>query len=225
MLLHFPAVEGSMTQMNVVDTESCPHILTDMVAAAFPQPASMDTLVQSLAPDTVEVFESGIYTVVLATDATAIPGALDQVPKPKRPALNDRLFDWYSEQFPGWPVALCCFANRDARRATPMLWWYEPRFPGCLFAPAIDSHTCGVPDLNHSVDVDHRVVFGIPAGGLGAPVGYSDRLPEPVRALLPFHVTGVTYVGARLPNADFVVSVDSLDHGVPTVERRVLPAA
>ena len=78
---------------------------------------------------TPATLDSGIYTVVLASDAAVIPRALDQVPRSKRPAPNEKLFSWRSRQFPGWPVALCCFDNRDVRHATPMLWWYRPRFP------------------------------------------------------------------------------------------------
>lgn len=40
-----------------------------------------------------------------------------------------------------------------------MLWWYELVHPDVLFAPAIDSHTGGVPSLDTPVDVDHWVVL------------------------------------------------------------------
>ncbi|MDH3752513.1 MAG: hypothetical protein OEU32_01475 [Acidimicrobiia bacterium] len=225
MLLHFPATPGSMSQANAVDTESCPHILSDMVRALFPPVASVN-FAQALPVDaTAEVFDSGIYTVVLASDASAIPDALQRVPGAKRPAANDELFAWYSRHFAGWPVALCCFDNRDAHHATPMLWWYEPRFPELLFAPAIDAHTGGLPDLDASVDVDHRVVLGTIDGDGGMPVRYSDPLDDDVGSLLPERVVGADFAGSRLPNGDFVTAVESIRRGSPRIERRVLGVA
>jgi hypothetical protein len=225
MLLHFPATPGSMSQANVVDTESCPHILSDMVKALFPPTVAADAAQRLTPTQSVEVFDSGIYTVVLASDASAIPLALHRVPRPKRPAVSDVLFTWYARQFPGWPVALCCFDNRDARHATPMLWWYEPLFPEFLFAPAIDAHTGNPPDLDDAVEVDHRVVLGATRSGAGMPVEYSDPLPAELRSLLPACVVGTSYSRVLMPNGDFVATVDSVRRGEPEIQRCILGAA
>lgn len=225
MLLHFPAVPSSMSQRNVVDTESCPRILRDMVAALFPAVAdAIPAKRMTLAP-TVEVFDSGIYTVVLASDASAIPGALDRVAPQRRPDVKPKLFSWYARHFRDWPVALCCFDNREARHATPMLWWYEPRFPDLLFAPAVDAHTGGPPDLERPVDVDHHVALGSTDGDSGVGVTYSDPLSDEVRSLLPTHVVGASYVNVRMDNGDFVAPVESVRRAQPRIERRVLLAA
>ncbi len=97
---------------------------------------------------------------MLAQDALAIPDALNQVPKEKRPKLNRALFEVYAEWYPTWTLALCCFNNTEAKRALPLLWWYEPMFPEELFLPALDSHTGDVPKLDGTVRVDHIVAFG-----------------------------------------------------------------
>lgn len=94
MLLHFPAVPASMTQANVVDTERTPEILRDIVKPL--EAMERQTFAWSAsAPASrhVEVFRSGIYTVVLASDAGEIPDALDRVPPRKRPPLNRILFE------------------------------------------------------------------------------------------------------------------------------------
>ncbi len=222
MILHFPAVPASMTQANVVDTEACPRILADMVRALAPPVAAAAAPQASFTPaPAVAVFEHGIYTVALASDARAIPAALDRIPDRRRPALNPALFDWYGATFPGWPVALCCFDTTDAARATPMLWWYEPAYPEVLFAPGIDAHTGATPDLRAEVTVDHWVVFG---SSRGAPVLYRDSVPDEVIALLPDRVAGVR-LRRRMRNADFVIPVDGVDDEEPAVQRRLLVGA
>lgn len=227
MILHFPAQPGSMTQANVIDTAGCPKLLDDMrLALRGPMVATAAPAQAAPTADHVEVFESGIYTVVLASDARAIPGALDEVPARKRPPLNDELFAWYHATFPGWPVALCCFDNADKRKATPMLWWYRPLFPEWLFAPAVDAHTGAAPDLTAKVRVDHWVIAGSYAmePGDGAPVRYRDALPPHMEAWLPDQVVGSFHRG-MLANADFVLPVEAVRAGRAPTERRLLTAA
>jgi hypothetical protein len=224
MVLHFPAVPGTMSQANVVDTERCPRILRDMVASLRPVDETFSFGLAAAAAAPVQVFESGIYTVVLAEDARQIPGALDRVPTEERPPLNHRLFDWYAEAFPGWPIALCCFNTAHAVKATPMLWWYEPIAADRLFAPAIDCHTGEIPDLGAAVEVDHWVIFGSSEIDGGAEVRYSDSIPIEVARYLPARVVGKEVTG-RMPNADFVAGADDVREGRPDLRRNVLAAA
>ena len=222
MCLHFPAVPGSMTQANVVDTEGCLRILRDMVAALqVTVAAKVDSLQPTRAQ--VEVFESGIYTVALASDARAIVDALDRIPDRKRPPLNPVLFDWYHATFPGWPVALCCFDNTERALATPMLWWYEPAHREWLFAPAVDAHTGAVPDLSAPVPVDHWVVAGSSEmeEQAGSAVHYRDAVEPELAAYLPDRVVG-SYHRGRLPNADFVIPVEAVRAGRPAATRALL---
>jgi hypothetical protein len=123
-------------------------------------------------PDAV-VFTQGVYDVVLARDARYVPQALERVRPDKRPPLADAIFRAYSEWFPDWPVALCCFNTVDRARAEPLLWWYRPRNPAVLFAPALDAHDGRPPDLREQVPVDHTVIFGSDrlAGGVRVPYG------------------------------------------------------
>lgn len=165
MILPFPAVPRSMSKANVLDTKNCPDILKDIAKALMPPPMKAQSYGRSafMMPQSaaVEVFEAaGIYTVVLAQDARLIPDALNQVPIEKRPKLNPKLFEAYAKWYPDWTFALCCFNNKEAKDALPMLWWYEPMNPEKLFMPALDCHTGNIPTLNTSVLVDHSLAVG-----------------------------------------------------------------
>jgi hypothetical protein len=173
---------------------------------------------------TVQVFDTGIYTVVLAEDARDIPSALDRVPPEKRPALNPELFEAYAAWYPGWTMALCCFSNADAVLADPLLWWYEPMRPEVLFAPALDCHTGRVPDLRQDVAVDHALVVAARDLRGAVRVRYSDDIPDSVK---PYLAAGV--VGARLAgwmrNGDFVLRLAALQRGDFLPQRLPPPGA
>ena len=225
MILQFPAATA-MGEANVVDASGCKNVLKDIVASVKPQPKGMsrsfDDDDDGVCFSTPIVFDTGIYTVVLARDPRDIPDALRRVPIEKRPALNPEIFAAYAEWYPGWQIALCCFNNADAIEADPLLWWYEPAFPDVYFAPALDSHTGGVPDPKAMVDVDHAVTFMSKAGN--APVvAYSDALTLDVRALLPTHAIG-RELKSRMRNGDFQIDKADADAGRFSVDR-VAPGA
>ena len=96
-----------------------------------------------------------------------------------------------ADTFPGYPVALCCFDNADARRAGPLLMWYRPIFADRLTVPALDAHSGGPPDPDALVRPDHWVLVGLddPPEGWGAPVWYR-REPGPLAPFLPRRVIG-----------------------------------
>jgi hypothetical protein len=213
MILPFPARPGTMSRANVVPTEQCPNILRDMAKAIRGRYRSFSA---DSAGGSVEVFDTGIYTVVLAADARAIPDALDQVPPEKRPPLAAALFDAYAAWYPRWTVALCCFNNRESARATPLLWWYEPLHKDRLFAPALDCHSGDVPDLDAHVTVNHTVAWGSDRmrqeGTEQELVSYQDVVPAAVRPYLTPRVIGEVYAG-KMPNGDFVFPVRQVRKG------------
>src|SRR5436190_12920281 len=177
MLLHLPA--AGMNSANFLDAGETPYILRDLINSVRPAYASA-------VPAGVEVFDYDVYTVVLAADPRAIPAALEQVPPEKRPTLAPELFRFYADRFPGYPVALCCFDNADARRAAPLLMWYRPIFADRLTAPALDAHTGRAPDPGALVRPDHWVLVGLddPPEGWGARVWYRAD-PGPLAPFLP----------------------------------------
>lgn len=215
MLLPFPAVPGSMTKDHVLSTEDCPKILQDMADAVAPVfQASSDPMCRSVSvlPPKVYIFDSGIYTIVLAEDARVIPVVLDRVPAAKRPVLNPALFNAYAKWYPRWTMALCCFNNRRAKRATPLLWWYRPMFPDKLFLPALDCHTGDVPDLQTQVKVDHVVAVGSHALDGGTPVRYRDRVPEVIAPYLSQRLLGER-CNESMWNGDFWCRTESVRAG------------
>lgn len=229
MLLHFPAQE--MSQKNFEGTSHSEHILADMREAIAPKPQALPVDFAPMGPvaaaaQAVEIFGRGIYTVVLARDARAIPSALEQIPVHKRIAPNQPLFDFYADHFPGYPIALCCFDNQEARDADPLLMWYRPLDPDHFVLPALDSHTGAVPDLNEEVEVDHWLILGsdeMPEH-VGVPVRYSDRhMRTRVRLLLPSRVIG-THMQGKMRNGDFALRYQDVLRGDLSRIERVQPA-
>ena len=162
LIIPFPAIPKTMSAANMIDTRQNPAILKDLARAAKNKSEeSKSFLGNQPTGRNVEVFEaSGIYSVVLAHDIKEIPDALHQVPKEKRPQLNYKLFAKYAEWYPDWTFVLCCFNNREAQEALPMLWWYEPLFPQKLFLPTLDGRSGEAPKLNESVAVDYTMMVG-----------------------------------------------------------------
>jgi len=241
MFLPIPAVPGSMSEENLIDTSKCQHILTDMEANVLDYINRVNKLTvwagngpAELKSD-VEVFSSGIYTIVLAQHARDIPSAISKVPEKKRPALNEKIFDAYERWYPNWTFALCCFDTTEAKQADPMLWWYKPMNKEELFFPALDCHTGEVPSLSANVDVDHMLIASSPSFDAacdkvgyfnpvrwykgqqeGMPyvphsaVNYSDWfVPSSVRDLLPKYVFGSQFRGSK-KQGDFVISTKDL---------------
>lgn len=234
MFLPIPAVPGSMTDKNLLDMSKGKHVLADMENACRFQtrgasrPGALP-LSYGLAPR-IQVFEHGVYTVVLAQHASDIPAALARVPVSKRPALNQKIFSAYEKWYPNWTFALCCFDNKDEQIAEPMLWWYQPQYPNVLFFPALDAHTGDVPKLNEEVDTDHFLAASSPkldellarTGPDFGKVHYSDHdLPSNVKALLPKNVIGQQFKD-KVSNGDFVMSCKDVRAG-NFYPRRVVP--
>jgi hypothetical protein len=85
---------------------------------------------------------------------------MDRIPENKRPQINPELLAWYEKTYPGWSLALCCFDNKDKKKAEPLFWWYKPIDPKNLFFPAVDSHDGNPPDLTKKVPADHIILLG-----------------------------------------------------------------
>ena len=205
MLLHIPSKTG-MGPHNFIAMTDFPSVLDDMVEALLPK---RKTFTRTLEPDlsarSVQIISVGIYTIVLANNASDIPAALHMVPNDKRPRLNLDLIDFYSKNMKGYVVALCCF-NKSAK-SEPLLFWYEPKNPNFFHMPALDEHTGKAPDLNAYVDVDHWLIASHYLMTGGVPVNYSDNIPSSTRMYLPERVIG-RHVMGLYPNGDFGMDVE-----------------
>lgn len=235
MLLPIPAVKGTMTKNNILDTSKAKHILEDMRRAVSAPPAGRGVMIggaarKAAAP--VQVFEHDIYTIVLAQDANDISKALSQVPQSKRPEMNKEIFDAYSKWYPGWTFALCCFDTKDEAKACPMLWWYKPANEEELFFPALDAHDGKPPVLDAEVDVDHALIASSnkmrgnaqtrvssnsqptpPIYDDSHPVSYfDDPMPPSLKTILPMRVIGHSLTGSY-KNGDFVFAIKDVRKG------------
>jgi hypothetical protein len=220
LILHFPALE--MTQANFIDSTGCRGIFGDLKRATIPEPSIRrgPPLLCSLSTGpSVEVFDHGIYTVVLAKNARDIPKALERVPSAKRPDISGELCEFYATYRHGWPIALCCFDNKQAQKAQPIFVWYKPMNWNVLIAPGIDCHTGAVPDMQAKVHVDHRLFFAVQGMRNGRKVNYSDHVTrEQMRDFLPEFAVGVELNDQRI-NGDFVVKHSEILEGRPVIRR------
>lgn len=222
MILPIPAVAGSLSEANMVDTSDSPAILQDMartVAKQFQRPSAGGRGLLGGTSKSVMLFDKGMYTVVLAESASSqeIAEALESVPQEKRPEISRVLLQAFAEWYPGWPLAICCFNGTKVERPDPLLWWYQPRHPEVVFFPALDSHTGGVPDLDANVARDHILVLGVSAdfdrpASFVVPEWKSDGLPmTAIRGLMPSWIWGSVLYRSRTKNGDFIIPVDALN--------------
>jgi hypothetical protein len=240
MLLHVPAT--GMTPANFVDTRQCPRVLRDMVDALAPptrgwRPMPEDCVAVAGGPPPVQIFDHDIYTVVLATDPTLVPQALEHVPEHRRIRPNTPLFDFYAARYPGHAIIVCCFDNTEARSANPLLMWYRPHDLRHFVLPALDCHTGGVPDLTAHVPTDHWVILGRDNAptSWGVPVTYTaddsraghGRHPDrhgPAAPYLPARVIGTRFTSS-MPNGDFTIPFTDVMRGDLGALRRTTAAA
>ncbi|MFF0886809.1 hypothetical protein [Streptomyces sp. NPDC003456] len=223
MLLHLPTRQ--LSPRHFLPAGRTAGILHRMVDAVDTPAAPDDGIAwMDAGPRPVQVFDHDVYTVLLASDPTAVPAALRHVPPHKRPDLDPSLLRFYAEHFPDHTIAVCCFDNADARQAKPLLLWYAPLHPDRLTVPSLDGHTGGAPDPDADVPVDHWVLFSTDRApsGWGATVTYPRDLRHRLRSFLPATVVGRRYgPGQELPNGDFSIGHDDLLAGdLDRVERR-----
>ena len=229
MLLPIPAMPGTMGQENVFATALCKNILQDIGAAVSPRrdvARSMLSFSDSMSiPKGVQIFETDVFTDVLADDPRKLAEVLAAIPQEKRPGLNVALLEAYAKWYPEWTMLLRCFSNTEPKKGLPLLCSYLPMYRDRLFAPALDCHTGEVPNLKTLVDVDHTVAFGVAGDKIGSAVRYTDpSIPANVRPLLVGKVVGEKF-DTRLQNGDFVCRVSDIIDGDFDYKRLPPPGA
>jgi hypothetical protein len=168
MLLPFPA-EGKVGRENLVNGAAFKDILGSYDEAverlsptskSFSRGFDDDELLGAVAgaASRYEVFESGSYTIALAETPAALGHAVREIPENRRPKVPVRFLIALGKMYPNWPFALCCFED-SMEKPEPLFWWYKPRFPEVLFAPAIDAHDGNPPDMGARVQRDHTLAF------------------------------------------------------------------
>ncbi len=223
MLLPIPT-DRKLGPENTLDMRLAKNVLTDYAKAV--RPVMRGTRSKGFGSDersmSVQVFDSGSYTIVLAQDAREIPSALDLLPENKRPRnVHTAIFDAYASWYRGWPLALCAWDG--SVEAEPMVWWYEPKDASRLFLPALDGHDGNVPDLNAKVAVDHTVIVGSVTAPSGHPVRFQDEIPASHRPFFAPKVAGSILEKLQLQNGDFTISLRNVAAANSGAIQRVLP--
>lgn len=209
MVLPFPS-DVTMGPDNIVDTREGGYFLRDLDASARHQTRRLGlrgaTYGDSL-DDTLQIFESGSYTVVLTRNVLAIPAALTQVPEQKRPQVSEAFLIGYERRYAGWQVAICCWNGH--LEAEPLLWWYEPRPENeqRIFIPTMDAHD-GLGPKPGPVQVDHSLIWGH-EDGLYSP-HFRRPLPQSIRELMPRRMSG-SRLNGYMDNGDTWASAGNLE--------------
>jgi len=192
MILPIPA-KGDMGQENAVDLRSDPDILKDY-AKATSLSRGMKVRGAAAMLNSVSVFKTGSYEVVMAKQPRLIPSVVKELhPEIK---VGEELMEAYGRWYRGWHVAVCFFSGTV--EAEPIMFTYEPKFPNFLFAPTLDAHTGGVPAS--WAELDHTIVFG--SGDNGNKVHRPHPTPSTLTPYFPSHVKGFK-PPSRVLNGDY----------------------
>ncbi len=220
MILPIPA--DTVSRDNVVDASDFSDVLdiySEAVEKLRNRSRSFTRLTLSYSASLADVFESGSYTIVLATEASQITEALERVPANKRPSISKELVDSLGKLYEGWPIAVCCFdGNKVAPE--PMIWEFKPKFENILFAPALDAHTGGAPDLKANVQRSHKLAFHSYKMNLdtclNTEIEYSD-VPDKLLWLFGTKIKGAIVEG-KTPNGDFAITIQDLISGKENIK-------
>jgi hypothetical protein len=224
MLLPFPAA-GTVGRGNLVNAAEFAGVLGDydeaverlrpmtkgVGARGFDGAAALDAY-----SDAFDVFESGSYTVALVQRAPALRAALEMMPERVRPNMTTSMIFQLGKLYPDWPMALCCFEN-GMSAPEPLFWWYEPRFPDRLFAPGLDAHDGGPPDLARKALRSHTLAFAALDSDRPIDAQLQKRLfavPEEHQWLLSARVCG-RKIHDLTPNGDFVYPLSQIQKRSP----------
>ena len=223
MLLPIPSALP-MGPENAIDLRACKNVLRDYEKTWVTMNTSRSRSMSKSFGDhdalstKVQVFDSGSYTVVLASDPKYIDSALSQVPADRRPNPNPAIFEAYGKLYPGWHIAMCCYnAKVDAE---PMLWQYQPLDPSHIWLPALDGHDGRAPNLTAHVQRDHTVIVSLvnsPRSKFSTRLATKqdihtlsgDPIPDNLQYLFGKHFFG-TQTHGTTKNGDFMIPVAKL---------------
>lgn len=217
MILPIP---DSVDSIQVIDTTSCPKFLKDIRESLTPRTrGGLLSFGVSKGMD-VRIINFDIYTIVIAANAAAMAEVLqsDAIPEDRRPAINEAMIAAYTEWYPGWAIAVCCFNTDNLEEGKPLLFSYLPskqEDPDCFHIPMLDAHDGKVPNLTARVKTDHTVFVATSdmKEHMGHWVYYTDHNIAPsIAERLPQHIVG-RQLTAEMPNGDLVFRRADLKEG------------
>jgi hypothetical protein len=161
----------------------------------------------TLSYKSVQVFDSGSYTCIVADQASDISSVFQSLPEKKRPTIKQELLNFFSEKYPSdkWKFLCCCWEGNIIPE--PIMLYYVPSESDVVYLPMLDSHD-GTPPKDSIVKTDHTVMFGYHGDKDNIDISYMD-LSAKVKSLIP-----TTSIGKNMPrvknNGDLYVLSDDL---------------
>lgn len=214
----------------LIDTTEQPDFLTDLYEVVYPTGLENDGNWMSWEDETTNyVVEQGVYHIALLNDCSeeAVERTLKQIPATKLPKLTTELLDFFRANYTDFPLLLCCFDNKAAQQATPILVHYLPRFPEVLMANALDAHD-GIPKIGQQISFHQKIILGSykkdPAPNKKPYTKIPANFYPALRAFLPEYATTIDLLHRfNGPNNDFCFPLQELHQGeVPSVQLGIL---
>ena len=207
MLLHIPG-NGPLEAECIINTENDLELLVNMETSILGKSRN--------ASFSNHIVEMGVYHIALLNDLSeiSIQNTLQQIPQEKRPELPKEIIAFYNKTFPGLPLALCCFNNKDAKKASPILLHFDPKYPDTFMFNTLDSHG-GIPDLNEKVVFHQTIITGsyqLEKEGNGFKPFNFKNVSENLLAWLPKFGTAVK-IDSVLPNRDLLLDAKAIQKG------------
>jgi len=231
LFIALPTMPGTFGPNNLVDTTNFKDFIKDQTAAVNPvRLRSASFAADFSTPKGVSVSECGMFTVVTATNATDISTVLHQglVPSRKRPNISPDFLqhvDHLCGGRHGWSFVLACFDSSEETQATFFLW-YKSQLRDHLYFPGLDEHSGDkLPQPGELVTIDHVLTASVPGMVGGYDVHYTQQEAVIASGLIPSRVRG--FWGKdfpnKIPNGDFVISVNALQLPTRFPVLRVMP--
>lgn len=179
MLLHIPS-SSSLLPDHIINTENDPTFLSQMAKSLIPEESGYARTVD-FSPKRNFVVEMGIYHLALLNivNEEALQEALESIPKEKRPIISPDFMQFYAQTFPGFPLLLCCFNNKEAKKASPIMVHFAPLFPDTFLFPTLESHG-QVPEVGSQQIFHQTIVTG------------SQQLMSPGNGFESFDLSGIS---------------------------------
>jgi len=229
MLLHIQSKEEIKPEW-IIDTSYAPTFLTAIYDEIDPIPKNDGIAWMSSPTERPNyVIERGVYNIAILNNLSPeiIDATLKQIPTHKLPSLENGLIQFFKDKFPNFPLLLCCFDNKDAQQASPILIHFPPLFPEKLMLNTIDSHG-GIPDTEKKVGFHQKLIVGSYKCknklGIKLYKYFSEHLYQALEEFLPKFATVTDLLHFfNGPNKDICVDVKNIhENKLPKVYLNIL---
>ena len=214
MLLHVPT-QSPLTPSCILDTANDQSFLEQMANSVLPLPRTYARGEDPFSPNFV--IEMGIYHIAILNEVSheAWLELKETIPSRKRPTIRREFIQFYAAEFPSYALVVCCFHNRDTKRASPIMLHYVPTFPDTFHFPTLDSHgqlpVVGAKQRFHQVIVTGSQQLKTPGNGFSA--FNLSGVSATLQPFLPKVGAALRLSGTVAPNSDLLLEAPSVRLG------------